>query len=290
MIGDIDRTLRLLLRESLGLADEEIRFDRPDDRFVQSLKAPQTLCLYLYDVRENRELRRADMTIERRGDGTAELRPPALRFDLAYLVTAWAKGVEQEHELLGRALSVLLAHPVLDPAILQGALREQELAIPTAIGHPDSLGDPAALWAGFGGVRPAIFYTVIVPVSPYPSEERRLVAARLIRVSEKVRDEAALVETRRPEEMVDFAGKVLSASDGAPIREAQVSLRELSRSAAADGGGVYRIGRLTPGRYTLVASAPGYREVRRAIVLAERGGLGRLSEGYDLRLEPEKQK
>jgi len=286
MIGDVDRTLRLLLQQALGLADEQIRFDRPDAQSVGSAPASPTICLYLYDIRENRELRRADVTVDRRGDGTAELRPPPLRFDLAYLVTVWAKDVVQEHELLGRVLVALLGQPVLEPDLLQGDLRGQEVAIPASIGQPESLIDPSALWSGLGGVRPALFYNVTVPVSPYPSEERRLVASRLIRVAEKARDEPEPVENRRPEEVVEFAGKVLSARDGRPVPGAQVSLREVSRSAPVGPGGVYRIGRLAPGRYTLVASAPGYREARREVLLTDRAGAGRLAGGYDVKLEP----
>jgi hypothetical protein len=285
MIGDLDRTLRELLRQTLGLGEAQIRFDRPDGRLADSARSSPTVCLYLYDIRENRELRRADVTVERRGDGTAELRPPALRFDLSYLVTAWASDVEQEHELLGKVLTVLLAHPVLEPSLLQGELHEQELPIPTSVGQPDGLVDAGTLWNGLGGVRPALFYNVTVPVSPFLPEERRLVAARLVRVTEKQRDEPAPVETRRPEESVEFAGKVLGR-DGQPVRDAQVSLREVSRSAVVGPDGVYRIGRLVPGVYTLVASAPGFREVRREVLLTDRAGLGRLSRGYDVRLEP----
>ncbi len=286
MIADLDRTLRRLLREALDLSDEQIRFERPDGAPARSDAALPTLCLYLYDIRENRELRRADVTVERRGDGTAEVRPPALRFDLAYLITARASTAEQEHELLGRALAVLLAHPVFDPSLLEGQLRQQELPVPTFVGPPDSLIDPSALWSGLGGARPALFFNATVPVSPFGPEERRLVAARLLRVSEKERDAAALVETRPPEEAIDFAGKVVSARDGQPVPDAQVSLREVSRSAGVGPGGVYRIGRLAPGRYTLVASAPGYREARRDVVLTGRPGAGRLVGGYDITLEP----
>ena len=286
MIGDVDRTLRLLLQQALGLTEEQVRFDRPDGQFAGSVTTSPVLSLYLHDIRENRELRRADVTVERRGDGTAEIRPPALRFDLSYLVTAWAKTVEQEHELLGRALEVLLAHPFLETDVLQGSLREQALPVPATVGQSNSLGDPTALWGGLGGIRPALFYTVTVPVSPFPPEERRLVASRLIRVAEKQPDETARAETRRPEETVEFAGRVLNSVDGQPVREAQVSLRETSRSAPVDSAGVYRIGRLAPGRYTLVASAPGYREARREILLTDRAGLARLAGGFDVRLEP----
>lgn len=287
MIGDVDRTLRFLLEQPLGLKQEEIFFDRPDERFEQALKSPRALCLYLYDVRENREFRNADFSVERRGDGTATVRPPAVYFDLTYLVTVYAKSREVEHELLGQVLELLLGHPMLDGETLQGGLREQGLAIPASVGLPGGSMDPAALWSGLGGVRPALSYSVTVPVQPFAAEERRLVSARLVRTAEKDRAEPKPVEGRRPEESVEFAGRVRSARDGRPVSEAQVSLREVSRSAVVDDAGSYRLGWLNPGRYTLVVSAPGYRESRREIVVSGEPGLPRPGAQFDVDLEAE---
>ncbi len=287
MIGDVDRTLRSLLEQSLGLVEQEIYFDRPDERFVQALTVPRALCLYLYDVRENREFRNGDFNIERRGDGTATVRPPAMYFDLTYLVTAWANSREVEHELLGEALKLLLGHPMLEGELLQGSLREQGLAIPASVGPPNGWMDPVALWSGLGGVRPALFYSVTVPVQPFAAEERRLVSARLLRTAEKDRAEPKPTEGRQPEEAVEFAGKVRSARGSGPVGGAQVSLREVSRSAGVDEGGIYRLGWVKPGRYTLIVSAPGYREARRQILVSGEAGLAHSGSPYDVELEAE---
>ena len=288
MIGDVDRTLRFLLEQSLGLKGEELFFDRPDERFEQALKSPRALCLYLYDVRENREFRNAEFNVERRGDGTATVRPPAVYFDLTYLVTVYAKSREVEHELLGQVLQLLLGHPTLDDKTLQGSLKEQALTIPASVGMPGGSMDPAALWSGLGGLRPSLSYTVTVPVRPFAAEERRLVTARLLRTAEKDRTEPKPLEGRRPEESAEFAGKVRNAHDGRPVVEAQISLREVSRSAAVDVAGSYRLGWVKPGRYTLVVSAPGYREVRREIVVSGEPGLPKLGAQFDVELEAER--
>lgn len=287
MIDDVDRTLRSLLERSLGLTPDQVYFDRPDERFAQTVKSPRALCIYLCDVRENRDLRSAEFSVERRSDGAATVRPPAMYFELTYLVTAWADKRETEHELLSQALKLLLGHPTLDGELLQGSLREQGMALPASVGSPDSVTDPMALWSGLGGIRPALFYSVTVPVQPFAAEERRLVTSRLLRTVEKDRDGQMPVDGRSPEEAAEFAGKVRAVRGRGAVAEAQVSLREVSRSAAADAEGNYRLGWVKPGTYTLVVSAPGYREARKQIVVGSWAGLDRPDSPFDVELETE---
>ena len=69
----------------------QISFATPDDQFPsQSITLP-AIDLFLYDVRENLELRSNEVSIERRGDGTATRTRPSVRVDLSYLITALAK-------------------------------------------------------------------------------------------------------------------------------------------------------------------------------------------------------
>jgi hypothetical protein len=58
---------------------------------------------------------------------------PARRIDLTYLVTSWARKIEDEHQLLWRALAALKATPILKPENCQGELRYQTLDIPLQI-------------------------------------------------------------------------------------------------------------------------------------------------------------
>jgi hypothetical protein len=50
--------------------------------------------------------------------------------NLTYLVTAWARKIEDEHRLLWRALGTLKRFEALDPADCEGDLRYQEHKIP----------------------------------------------------------------------------------------------------------------------------------------------------------------
>src|SRR6266550_4331337 len=92
MIQDLSQTLRTLLTKAAELSSPlkgaQIVFDRPSDSF-----APQqtTVDLFLYDVRENAELRSNEPTITR-SNGQATVTPPPLRIACSYLVTAWPSG------------------------------------------------------------------------------------------------------------------------------------------------------------------------------------------------------
>src|SRR5262245_21784899 len=93
MIDDLDRTLETLLRNELrGQLVEQlsISFNTPDSQFPpHGVKLP-ALDLFLYDVRENRDLRSNEWWSGRRNDGTSFRKRAPVRIDCSYLVTAWS--------------------------------------------------------------------------------------------------------------------------------------------------------------------------------------------------------
>src|SRR5690606_38243794 len=94
MIRDLDATIQTLL-ETLAppgseLADADISFDLPDAEWRGSL-ANLTVNCYLYDVRENLELRTNERLIQRSELGVPmALRRPPVRIDCTYCITAWS--------------------------------------------------------------------------------------------------------------------------------------------------------------------------------------------------------
>lgn len=167
MIADLDNALKdLLVRElPAGLVPAaSITFATPHDQFQAAVKPP-AVNLFLYDIRENRDLRRADPQVERRNGVVVQTRPP-VRVDCSYLVTAWAttgagKPANEEHRLLSEVMRVLLRHPTLPAAVLQGSLVSQELPLPTTTLQQGHLQNLAELWQALGGrARAAFNYTV----------------------------------------------------------------------------------------------------------------------------------
>ena len=230
------------------------------------------------------------MSVERHADGTATVRPAPLRYDLTYLVTVSAADAEDGHELLGLTLRALLAQPTIEPAQLPGELRNQALPLIVTVSRPDALADIGTLWGSLGGVRPAVFCTVTMPVEPFQAKDVHLVRSRQLRFANKAPGEAEPVECWRLEERLEVAGKVLQPDGVRPVRGAQVSLREISRSASVDDRGIYRLGPLPPASYTLVVSAPGFGESRREFVVSPNSDGGAVavagSADLDVRLEP----
>jgi len=188
MIHLVDRTLEALLRRELPtvMATQlDISFEPPDNEFPpQSVRVP-AIDLFLYDLRENRELRTNEWTMERRSTGIAEKRPPYVRVDFSYLVTAWPnKGsvnpTQDEHQILGAVMLALLRHPKIPAEFLAEGLEDEELLASTL--QPGRLQSLAEFWQALGGKpKTALNYTVTVAVSAALTIEERVVTDKLIR-------------------------------------------------------------------------------------------------------------
>jgi uncharacterized protein DUF4255 len=133
MLADFDKTLeKLLINEgNLNRNEIDIAFDAPTGEWSSRLSRP-TLDCWCFDMRENIKLRIPDRSVSANG-GAAHIAVPVKRVDLTYLVTAWARKVEDEHQLLWRALGALKRYPTLEPEQCEGALRYQEHNIPMIV-------------------------------------------------------------------------------------------------------------------------------------------------------------
>jgi hypothetical protein len=142
MLRDLSETLQAILDdENLRkpfpeLFAAQIAFERPSEQFNPT---QTTLNLFLFDIRENTELRTNERIVERR-NGEARVARPPKRIDCSYLLTAWAAGgtgpmlVLEEHGLIGQALQVLARYPTIPGEFLQGSLKEQGLPLPLHVG------------------------------------------------------------------------------------------------------------------------------------------------------------
>src|SRR4051794_17123321 len=120
-LADLDEALRKLLKRELGrhgFENVEIAFDAPARDWSGKLTGP-TVNLFLYDLREAAESGEAGMR-ETRSNGHATLKPPSLRLEVTYAITAWTKAIEDEHRLLSQILSILHSYRVFPPDLLDG--------------------------------------------------------------------------------------------------------------------------------------------------------------------------
>jgi hypothetical protein len=173
MFHDLDATLATLLRAELGMANVAVSFAAPDDQFPPSGVALPAVSLFLYDIRENTELRSNEWEHERRPDGTTTRKRPPVRVDCSYLITAWPSDAttdpaDDEHRLLGEVMKVLLRHRLLPEAYLQGELEDQEPPLRTKILAENQLQSLGELWQAMGGKPKATLqYGVTVSVDVF---------------------------------------------------------------------------------------------------------------------------
>jgi hypothetical protein len=180
MIADLDKTLEELLKRELppGIVSQvAISFAAPDDQFPPSSVKLPAIDLFLYDVRENRDLRSNEWLVERRSDGSATKQRSPVRVDCSYLITAWASVSSttpslDEHRLLGEVLVALLRHPIVPAEVLQGSLQGHAPPLPTSVLQPGLLQSLGEFWQALGGKpKTALHLTVTVSVEAYPPIE-----------------------------------------------------------------------------------------------------------------------
>jgi hypothetical protein len=191
MIKDLDETIAALLRRDLPPAlvgQVQISFATPDDEFPpQSVTLP-AIDLFLYDVRENLELRSNEVYLERRSNGTAIRTQPLVRVDFSYLVTAWPSEsvpdpAEDEHHLLGEVMRVLLRYQTIPADVLQGVLVGQQLPLPVGSLQPGRLQSLGEFWQALGGKpKAALNYQVTLAVDVIAPQEVPLVTDKAIQI------------------------------------------------------------------------------------------------------------
>ncbi|BAY14130.1 DUF4255 domain-containing protein [Calothrix sp. NIES-2098] len=174
MIDDLDRTLEELLKRSLPpdlVRQVSISFATPDPQFPPPSVTLPAIDLFLYDIREKRELRNNEWLVERQSNGTVAKKPPLVRVDCSYLITAWPSEssttpIRDEHRLLGEVMKVLLRYPILPSEILLGSLVEQEIPLPTMTLQPIQLQSLGEFWQALGGKPKVVLnYTITISVT-----------------------------------------------------------------------------------------------------------------------------
>ncbi len=259
MFADLDETVRhILVRHvPLDLSEVEVSFEAPDREWSGRLSRPAVNC-FLYDVRENVELRAAGWEQQRR-NGDAVTRKPPVRIDATYQVTVWARAPEDEHRLLWRVLAALMRNPVIQADDLQGALKDQPFAIQTKTAQPNSArANPADLWQAVDNrIRPALTYVATLALDPLHEYVSPLVFTRVVRVQDL---DAGTLDM----EVVEIGGRVKSQADPRrPVGGAIVRIEGSGGESITDDDGRFTLRSSSAGPVTLVVRNPGGGEISR---------------------------
>lgn len=171
MFNDLDDTIKEMLVEQaqLDASQVDISFDTPDREWSSRLTRPTVNC-FLYDVRENLELRKQSWDVQRMDNGNqSSRRKPPMRVAVTYQITAWARAREDEHRLLWRVLATLIKNVPLPADVLKGDLVNQPvLPIPVKVAQEEDMpSNFADLWQALDNrIRPSITYSVTLALDP----------------------------------------------------------------------------------------------------------------------------
>lgn len=258
MIDDLSKTLRAILTQR-GLPEElssaQIVFDHPSEKFN-----PQqtTIDLFLYDIREDLELRSNTEIVERKNGKVIMHRPP-LRVACSYLVTAWPVGgadlALQEQRLLSQVLYVFSGMPTIPATFLQEALKGQSPPLPMVTALVDPQKNLSEFWTALGSqLRPSITLTATIAIDAYPPQVAPMVVSEEIRLRDRSSgaDEKKMATT--PDDSFRIGGRVAGAGE-APIAGASVELVGQGLWARTDAEGYYLLGMMKAGAYKLRVKA-----------------------------------
>lgn len=255
MLIFVVQTLAEILAGGTSLiSTEQIDFNHPSHRREEG--AGPTLSLYVYDLRESKQIQHSGRQVERKstnGLQSATVNWSPSWFDVSILVTAWDRTALGEHHLLSEALNVLLRHRSLQEDFLPPELRGYgNLSMTVALDPPIEVG---SLWSALNvPLRAGLFLTVTAPFEPQ-SATVPLVWERIFNLQNQFPTNGNnTVATRR----VAIAGIVKSALSNKPLVDAKVSVLKTEKSAVSNQEGLFFFEDLRIGNYVLTINCPGY--------------------------------
>ena len=189
MISLIDGAIEDFFREEASLSVADISFQIPTKAWSSGLeKAP--INLYLFDIRENTELRKNEWETVTRSDSTVTQQKPPARVDLFYMITAYSDKeknakIFEEHQLLSRMLAVVhnFAFIPEDPYLIDNLPGISPIPkIPIEAVHPKFLDEQGGfqLWSAIDQfLKPAVYIKVTVPIELHRTVEHQMVLAKV---------------------------------------------------------------------------------------------------------------
>jgi hypothetical protein len=282
MLLELHTTLQRLLYErgQIDPREVDITFEAPTRERIDRLTKP-TINLFLYDLLENTELRQSSFQNTKQ-NGRIERRMLLRRFDLRYMVSALTTSIEDEHELLWRALLTLVQHPALPAELLSEELRSLEPRPVTRMAQMAEGQNQFSIWTALGvSPHPAVYYVVTVPVDTHMVIDAPLVLTRTARYRRKYSEMEAV------ESDIQIGG-VVRDKQGEPLSGVKVALEGSSRESLTNAEGRYVLRGVPPGEVRLqVTRGDGSTQVVEARVADTQTGaaLSTKSSSYDIVLE-----
>jgi hypothetical protein len=278
MIDELSLLLKKILNDPalpdpLKSADKD--FVRPTEPYAP---AQDTINLFLYDIRENGELRSNEQIVEK-ANGQVIIHPAPMRVSCCYLATAWVPGIPseasvmKEHLMLAQTLRALARFPIIPETVLSGTgLAGQDPLLPMMTAQTDGLKSSSEFWASLGNkIRASLSVHVTISIPVLEDQAGFLVRNKFTN----------LVPGTGPDDetLVAIGGKVLSAA-GPAIEDALVDLTDVGLSTRTDADGRFGFRRVPSGTHTFRAVAVGFVSKTQPVVVPGR------PEDYEITLAP----
>ena len=257
MIRDLSLSIQALMDDP-ALAGEfpelfgaQIAFDRPVESFNPTIP---TIDLFLFDIRENVELRSNEPQLTRVG-GQVSIRRAPMRVSCSYLLTAWpVSGGDlalQEHQLLGQALQVLSRYPHIPPQFVKGQLAGQAPPLPMLTAQNDGLREPHDFWSAIGNrMRASIVVTATIGLDVHAPVVAPEVTMSQVHLGPRLSADGPGLAASAGPPRFRIGGRVTNAASEAVV-DASVNLLEIGLAAKTDEAGRYQLGAMAAGTYTV---------------------------------------
>jgi len=261
MIRDLSLTIQAVMDDPAlatmfpELFGAQIVFDRPAEGFNPTVP---TIDLFLFDIRENVELR-SNEPIVTRTNGQVSISRPPMRVSCSYLLTAWpVSGGDlalQEHRLLGQALQLLSRYPHIPAQFVKGQLVGQQPPLPMMTAQSDGLREPYEFWSAIGNkMRASIVVTATIGLDFLPPIVAPEVSVSQIHFGPRASADGTGLATTAGPPRFRIGGRVTDAASHAVV-DATVSIVEIGLAAKTDDDGRYQLGAMTAGTYTVHVQA-----------------------------------
>ncbi|MBL4648037.1 MAG: DUF4255 domain-containing protein [Gammaproteobacteria bacterium] len=279
MIDDLDNSLKELLETELApffSTTPTISFIAPDGQFPPPSVTLPAINLFLYDMRENVEMRASKQLRQQEiANNQLKLIPPPVIVDFSYLVTAWSDSaivtpVIDEHHMLYLTMLSLIRNTVIPENYLQGNLQGIEPLPRTMVLHENKLHSTGEFWSALGGKpKPFLNYTVSVSIDAFDSLE----AYKIGSIEPKIRKTSDM--------KIAIQGQIMDANvspavpiTGAPAENTRITIVGTAQGTGFQGDvlvktdGTFEFVGLDDDDYTLNVSIPTYGSAAKTITIA----------------------
>jgi len=173
VLADVDSSLQAWLTTQLA-PGTEVGFDNPTllTGIAPRPRRAGIVNLFLHTVTENLDGMAAGPVRVRDAAGrVTAVHSTSRSYHLSYLVTAWASGAAEEHELLGALIGAHTDCDALGVDHLRGSLRVLAAGLPMRVGWTPA-GQSVEIWGALGiPMRTALDLTVTAPALPTRFEQ-----------------------------------------------------------------------------------------------------------------------